>query len=290
MNILHLKYAVEVAATGSINKAAENLYMGQPNLSRAIKELEESLEITIFHRTPKGIHITEEGQEFLHYAGKILSQVEQMENFYNSKGKVPLNFEFCAPEDGNIAQAVASFTQNNSMDNYKQVSYINADFKTTIDKVSHFECNFGIVRFESSFEDAVKSKLENFGLKYEKLKERNCFVIMSKNHPLAGKKKLTFSELQSYIEVSSPLSNELFSNREKSERQIRISDRLAQSEILMSLPGAYMWAFSLDDVPNNSQLVEKKCADETKKYIDGIIFRNSYTLTDAEKEFIKEIK
>ena len=55
MNILHLKYAVEVAKTRSISKAAENLYMGQPNLSRAIKELEESLGITIFRRTTKGI-------------------------------------------------------------------------------------------------------------------------------------------------------------------------------------------------------------------------------------------
>lgn len=71
MNILHLKYAVEVEKTRSISKAAENLFMGQPNLSRAVKELEESLGITIFKRTSKGILITPQGEEFLQHAKKF---------------------------------------------------------------------------------------------------------------------------------------------------------------------------------------------------------------------------
>ena len=79
MNILHLKYAVEIAKTGSLNKAAENLYMGQPNLSRAIKELESSLGITIFDRSAKGMVATAEGEEFLQYARKILAQIDAVE-------------------------------------------------------------------------------------------------------------------------------------------------------------------------------------------------------------------
>ena len=79
MNLLHLKYAVEVEKTGSINKAAENLYMNQPNLSRAIKELENSIGITIFERSARGMSITAEGEEFLRYAKKIISQVDEIE-------------------------------------------------------------------------------------------------------------------------------------------------------------------------------------------------------------------
>lgn len=73
MNLLHLKYAVETAKAGSINKAAENLYIGQPNLSRAIKELEKSLGITIFVSSAKGMTVTPDGEEFLRYAQKILA-------------------------------------------------------------------------------------------------------------------------------------------------------------------------------------------------------------------------
>lgn len=72
MNILHMKYAVEVAKCGSINKAAEILLMNQPNLSRAIKELEASLGVEIFSRSAKGMVVTPEGETFLRYATSIL--------------------------------------------------------------------------------------------------------------------------------------------------------------------------------------------------------------------------
>lgn len=81
MNILHLKYAVEIAKTGSLNKAAENLYMGQPNLSRAIRELEAGLGITIFERTPRGMVVTPDGEAFLQYAVRILAQIDERSRF-----------------------------------------------------------------------------------------------------------------------------------------------------------------------------------------------------------------
>ena len=78
MNILHLKYAVEIAKTKSISRAAENLYMGQPNLSRAIKELEDNLNITIFNRNSKRITITREALEFLMYSRRIICLVVEV--------------------------------------------------------------------------------------------------------------------------------------------------------------------------------------------------------------------
>ena len=84
MNLLYLKYAVEVAACGSINKAAEKLYIGQPNLSRAIKELESSLGVTIFGRSSKGMEITPDGEIFLGYAKSILKQVDAVEGLFKS--------------------------------------------------------------------------------------------------------------------------------------------------------------------------------------------------------------
>jgi DNA-binding transcriptional LysR family regulator len=68
MNIQYLKYALEVAKQKSISKASRALYMGQPNLSRAIKELEDELGIVIFERNSKGIIPTPDGEEFLQYA------------------------------------------------------------------------------------------------------------------------------------------------------------------------------------------------------------------------------
>ena len=96
MNLMHLKYVVEIDKTRSISKAAENLYMGQPNLSRSIKELEQSLQITIFKRTPKGIEVTPDGEEFIQYAKKILADVETVEKKYTQKEKHKEKFHFRA--------------------------------------------------------------------------------------------------------------------------------------------------------------------------------------------------
>ena len=110
MNILHLKYATEIAKTKSISKAAENLFMGQPNLSRAIKELEEHIGITIFKRTSKGISVTDDGEEFLRYARRIIAQVEQVEDIYiNGKRKVQ-QFSLSVPRAAYICEAFADFS------------------------------------------------------------------------------------------------------------------------------------------------------------------------------------
>ena len=77
-----MKYAVEVAKCGSINKAAEILLMNQPNLSRAIKELEASLGVEIFSRSAKGMVVTPEGETFLRYATSILKQVDEVEGLF----------------------------------------------------------------------------------------------------------------------------------------------------------------------------------------------------------------
>ena len=109
MNILHLKYAVEIAKTQSISKAAENLYMGQPNLSRAIRELEDSLGITIFNRTSKGISITPEGEEFLQYARRIIAQIDEVEELYRSGRQQKQSFSICVPRASYISFALTEF-------------------------------------------------------------------------------------------------------------------------------------------------------------------------------------
>ena len=80
MNLQHMKYAVAVAETGSINKAADRLFVGQSNLSRAIKELENSLGVAIFERSAHGMELTPEGGVFLRYAKAILQQVDEVEH------------------------------------------------------------------------------------------------------------------------------------------------------------------------------------------------------------------
>ena len=97
MNLQQLRYAVEVERTGSITQAAENLFMGQPNLSKAIRELEREVGIEIFLRTPRGMELTEKGRVFLGYAKQILAQVRQMEELGQGESPIPGGFPYPPP-------------------------------------------------------------------------------------------------------------------------------------------------------------------------------------------------
>ena len=105
MNILHMKYALEVAKCGSINKAAETLLMNQPNLSRAVRELETSLGVEIFSRSAKGMVPTPEGEIFLSYANKILKQVDEVEGIFRKKTVLKKRFSISVPRASYISAA-----------------------------------------------------------------------------------------------------------------------------------------------------------------------------------------
>ena len=97
MNLQHLKYIVEVEHTGSITKAAENLFMGQPNLSKDIKEMENEIGFKIFKRSAKGVVPTDKGLEFLQYAKSILVQINKIESLYKGKQQNAVNFSILTP-------------------------------------------------------------------------------------------------------------------------------------------------------------------------------------------------
>ena len=111
MNILHMKYAVEVAKLGSLNKAAETLIIAQPNISRSIKELEADLGITIFNRSSKGMVLTPEGEEFIRYAKSILKQIDEVELMYKQGAPKKQKFSISVPRACYISDAFAEFSK-----------------------------------------------------------------------------------------------------------------------------------------------------------------------------------
>ena len=109
MNLQQLRYAVEVAKTGSITAAAKNLYMGQPNLSKSIRELEAELGITLFERTARGVAPTKNGEDFLGYARSIIAQMESLETMFGSHTETGTQLSVCAPRASYVAQAFSRY-------------------------------------------------------------------------------------------------------------------------------------------------------------------------------------
>ena len=300
MNILHLKYAVEVAKTRSISKAAENLYMGQPNLSRAIKELEESLGITIFRRTTKGISITPDGEEFLQYARQIVQKVDEVEQIYQNGRQKKQSFSVSVPRASYLSFAMADFSKSMKQGSPAEFSYCETNSMNTVNSVVREDFNLGIVRYQSSYEKYFNDLFKDKKLTSETIAEFTYLMLISKDNPLASKAEVELDDLKDYIEVchsdpyvpSVPMIDVRKSElTEFVDRRIFVYERGTQFVILGTVPDTFMW---VSPVPKtlleNYNLTQIKVNGTDKPYKDVLIYRRDYRLSDFDREFIAAVQ
>ncbi|MBQ9132750.1 MAG: LysR family transcriptional regulator [Clostridia bacterium] len=299
MNLLHLKYAVEVAKTQSISKAAENLYMGQPNLSRAIKELEDSLGIIIFSRTTKGISVTPDGEEFLQYAKKILAQVDEVEAIYRNEKNCKQRLSVCVPRSSYISAAMAEFAKGIALNAPAEIFYKETNSSRTISNVLKGEYNLGIVRFQTSFEKYYQNMFEEKNLDHQVLNEFSYILIVSKNSPLAKRQNVELEELAEFVEIthgdpyipSIPLID--VKKAELSEfvdKRIFVFERGSQFELLEKLDSSFMWVSPLpQEVLEKYNLTTVSCRANEKLYKDVLVYRKGYRLTSLDRMFVEQV-
>ena len=173
MNLLHLKYAVEIEKTGSITKAANNLFMGQPNLSKAIKELENEIGITIFRRTTKGVAPTEKGGEFLGYAKAVLDQFDEMVSLYRPKVDDGVRFSISVPRATYITKAFSNFVSLLDTDKEISINFKETNSMDAINNILNFDFKLGIIRYQNIHEKQYFAMLDGKNLKYRPLWELN---------------------------------------------------------------------------------------------------------------------
>lgn len=299
MNLLHFKYAVEIAKTKSISQAAENLYMGQPNLSRAIKELEEKLGITIFSRTSKGITVTPEGEEFLQYAKKIIAQVDEVEQIYKYGRTKKQQFSVCVPRASYISYAFAEFAKHIKTDNAADIFYKETNSMRTIRNVVREEYNLGIIRYQSAFDKYFKTMFTEKKLVSETITEFSYMLLMSEKHPLADKENISFEDLEAYIEIThgDPYVPSLpFTDVKKAEfsddidKHIFVFERASQFVLLEKVPTTFMWTSPIpEELYSKYGLVQRSCSANTKVYKDVMIYRKGYKLTELDNQFISDV-
>lgn len=299
MNILHMKYAVEVAKCGSINKAAEILLMNQPNLSRAIKELEASLGVEIFSRSAKGMVVTPEGETFLRYATSILKQVDEVEGLFKKSTTDKKKFSISVPRSSYISDAFANFAQSVNKLSDAEIFYKETNSRRTIKNVTENEFKLGIVRYAEHFDKFYKNLFEEKGLSYELITDFSYVLAMNKECPLVDKEIVTFSDLKNYIEIAHAdpfvpsLSMAAVKKEELSDdmrRRIFVYERASQFELMARNIQTFMWVSPIPrTLLERYDLVQVKCAENTKVYKDVMVHRNDYHLSELDNIFITEL-
>ena len=298
MNILHMKYAVEVAKVGSLNKASETLLVATPNISRSIKELEADIGISIFDRTAKGMELTPEGEEFINYAKGILSQIDEVENLYKKGTSKKQKFSISVPRACYISEAFSEFSKSLSNDP-AEIFYKETNSQRTIKNILNHDYKLGIIRYAENYDKYFKAMLDEKGLTYEMITEFSYSLIMSADSPLAQKEEITFDDLKGFIEIahadpyvpSMPLSKVVKEELpDNIDRRIFIFERASQFDLLYKNPETFMWVSPApDSLLKRYNLVQKKCIDNNKKYKDVLIYKNGYKLTKLDRQFITEL-
>lgn len=298
MNILHMKYALEVAKLGSLSKASHTLLIAVPNISRSIKELEADIGITIFERTSQGMSLTPEGEEFIGYAKGILSQIEQVEKYYREGTEKKQKFSISVPRACYISDAFSEFSKSLTKD-AAEIFYKETNSQRTINNILNHDYRLGIIRYAENYDKYFKAMLEEKNLAYEVITEFTYRLIMSRDNPLAGKNTITFDDLSSYIEIahadpyvpSMPLSKVVKEELpDNVTRRIFIFERASQFDLLSKNPETFMWVSPAPkDLLQRYGLVQKECIDNKKVYKDVLIYRNGYKLSELDKAFITEL-
>lgn len=298
MNLLYLKYAIEVASSGSINKAAEKLYMDQPNLSRCIKDLESSLGVSIFARSAKGMKVTPEGEEFLKFAESILKQVDTVENMFRKDYSEKKRFSISVPRASYICEAFSAFSQNLPTDGGFEIFYKETNANRAIKNILEENYRLGILRYAKHYEKYYKDMLDSRGMTYELIAEFRYELIMSKASPLASLSEIGFSDLADKIEIahadpyvpSLPLAEVKKEELPEMEKRIFVFERASQFELLAKNPNTFMWVSPVpESVLHHYGLLQRRCAENKKTYKDFLVRKKDYRLTDLDKSFITEL-
>lgn len=299
MDIQHLKYAVEVERCKSISRAAEKLYISQPFLSKAIRELEADVGIDIFNRTPRGVVPTKKGEDFLASARDVIAGFDSLEGAYKSKRRDAYRFEITVPIACYISQAFVEFMRELDEVDQLKIDYRETSTLNTIRHVVEHDSSIGIIRYPADYEEHFLRRVESKDLIAKPIWEFEYHLIMSKLSPLARKDTIDIADLEGLIEIShgdpavpglpASAAQEL-KRRSSNSREIVVYERQSQFELLCAIPETYMWASPTpQSVFATYPLVQKDCSIPGNKYKDVFIYRRGYRFTPEDRLFVRKV-
>lgn len=243
MTIQQLKYVITVAEKGSITEAAKDLYISQPSLSGAIKEVEKEANLTIFNRCRAGVALTTEGMEFLGYARQVVQQMELLESRYIENRPEKTRFCVSTQHYTFAANAFVELVQQFGQERYEFILNETQTHQIIEDVRNRFS-DLGILYLSQSNESVLRKNFEEYGLDFHELFTAAPHVFLRREHPLASQRKVALADLKSYPRLSfvqgtyesSNFAEELFSN-EIADKSIKISDRAAIVNFMIGLDG-----------------------------------------------------
>ena len=300
MTLQQLHYIIGVSESGSFNKAAENLYVSQPSLTSAIKEVEKEFNISIFNRSSKGISLTQDGKEFIQYARQIYAQYENLlEKFgegFQRKKKFSVSCQHYSFATKSFVELVKKFGTSEY-----EFSIFETKTLDVIENVATQKSEIGILYMSDFNRKAIKKILTANDLVFEKLIDCKAYVYLWKNHPLAKKTSISLEELKDYPCLSFDqggnssfyFAEEILTENEY-PKTIKTSDRATNLNLMVGLNGYTLCSGIICEELNGSNFVAvpfKSDKENPNSVMEiGYILKKNIILSKTGEEYIEQLK
>lgn len=295
MTLQQLRYIITIVNCGSISEAAKQLYITQPSLSNAVKELEHEYGISIFNRTSKGISLSLDGTEFLSYARQVLEQTDLMEQHYLNKK--PLK-RICSISTQHYAFAVNAFVNLVSRQENDEYEFTLRETRTheIIEDVKNFRSELGILYLNDFNRKVLEKLFKESGLIFHPLFEASPHVFISSAHPLSQQDFVTLDDLKPFPFLafeqgeknSFYFSEEILSTVPR-KKIIYVSDRATLFNLLIGLNGYTICSGILNSNLNGDNIIAVPlCTPEHMKI--GWIANPKVHLSIFAENYLEELK
>lgn len=297
MTLQQLKYAIAVADTGNITEASRRVFISQPSLTAAIRELEEEMGITIFSRSNKGVTVTNEGDEFLSYARQVLEQAALLEDRFKSNA------------GGNTIFSVScqhySFAVNAFVDVIRKFGGNEYDFTLRetqtheiIEDVAHLKSEIGVLYMSSRNKNVITKLIKKNNLQFEPLFTTPLHIFISTKNPLAKKKKIKLTDLapypyltyeqgdfNSFYYAEEPLTQIDFD----CPKNIKVRDRATLFNLLIGLNGYTICSGIISHELNGPEIIARPLALSDSMTV-GVLTRKGMVLSRYAEAYIAAVK
>ncbi|MFA5606896.1 MAG: LysR family transcriptional regulator [Leucobacter sp.] len=294
ITLQQLRYFVEVAAEGSISAAADLLYVSQPTLSAALKDLESRVGRTLFTRSARGVTLTEDGAEFLGYARQVTEQAELLEQRYLGR---PPSRRLLGVSTQHYSFVVDAFARMVKATDATEYAFSLRETRTwdIIEDVRTLRSELGVLYRNDFNRNVIDKLLRDSGLVFTPLFLATPHIFIARSNPLAERSRVTLDDLEELPRLtfdqgtnnSFYFAEEILSTR-SSKQDIRVSDRATIFNLMISLGGYTISTGIISDDLDPSIIAVPLDVDERIEI--GWIGHSSVSLTAQAQRFVTEMR
>lgn len=261
MRIQQLEYLERIVEAGSINEAAKRLFLTQPSLSNAVKELENEMGIQILQRSSGGISLTAEGREFMTYSKQILDQVNLMNERYKNGQQRKQSFSVSAQHYAFVVHAFVELIKSVNANEY-QFTLRETETQNIFNDLAQFKSELGIL-YTNGFNQKIMQRLfkEN-NLVFTPLFVAKPHIFVSRYNPLTSKSSVNLSDLEDFPylsyeqgEVNSFYFSEEILSTLSHKKSIKVSDRATIFNLMVGLNGYTISSGIISSKLNDDKIV-----------------------------------